>query len=346
MTGKTPLNYSRDDFRSDQVIRWCPGCGDFSILAQLQRMMPRICEETDTPRENVVFISGIGCSSRLPYYMNTFGFHSIHGRAPALATGLRIARPELQVWVITGDGDGLSIGTNHLIHTLRRNLDVKILLFNNQIYGLTKGQYSPTSEFGKKTRSSPYGVTAHPVNALALALASRATFVARTIDTETRHLQEILLRAARHRGSVFVEILQNCNIFNDGAFDHLKAREVKEDRLLFLQHGEPMLFGRNREKALVAASPSHDQHFEAVADAGSTDRPILVHDETSTNEGFIYGLANMEYPAFPVPVGVLRAVERPTYEDLVVQQVEEASRRHGDGSIGELLSSGECWTVE
>ena len=346
MTETRPLTYRRDDFRSDQVIRWCPGCGDFSILAQLQRMMPTICAETGTRKEDIVFISGIGCSSRFPYYMDTFGFHSIHGRAPALAMGLKITRPELQVWIVTGDGDGLSIGTNHLIHALRRNLDVKILLFNNQIYGLTKGQYSPTSEFGKKTKSSPYGVTAHPVNALALAQASRATFVARTIDTETKHLQEVLLRAARHRGSAFVEILQNCNIFNDGAFDHLKGREVKQDRLLYLRHGEPMLFGKDSKKALVATVPSHDQHFEAVADADAHDRPILVHDETSTNEGFIYGLLNMSYPEFPVPLGVLRSVEQPTYEDLVQEQIEEARQIYGEDDLQALLGAGECWTVE
>jgi 2-oxoglutarate ferredoxin oxidoreductase subunit beta len=338
--------YKRDDFRSDQVVRWCPGCGDYSILAQMQRMMPSICAETGTSREDVVFISGIGCSSRFPYYMDTYGFHSIHGRAPALALGLKIARPELQVWVVTGDGDGLSIGGNHLIHALRRNIDVKILLFNNRIYGLTKGQYSPTSEFGKKTKSSPYGVIAQPVNSLALALASRATFVARTIDTETKHLQDVLLRAARHRGSAFVEILQNCNIFNDGAFDHLKGKEVRDERLLFLRHGQPMRFGAGDSKMVVAAPSSHDSQVVAVAEAETAAQPPLVHDEESRNIGFTYGLANMDYPDFPLPVGVLRAVAQPTYEDLVEQQIEVARQTQGSGDLEALLDAGECWTVE
>ncbi|MDH4029780.1 MAG: 2-oxoacid:ferredoxin oxidoreductase subunit beta [Chromatiales bacterium] len=346
MSDTFPLKYTRDDFRSDQVVRWCPGCGDYSILAQVQRVMPRICAETQTPRENIVFISGIGCSSRFPYYMDTYGFHSIHGRAPALALGLKIARPEMQVWVITGDGDGLSIGGNHLIHAIRRNIDVKILLFNNRIYGLTKGQYSPTSEIGKKTKSSPYGVIAQPVNALGLALASRATFIARTLDTDSKHLQEVLLRAAHHRGTAFVEILQNCNIFNDGAFDDIKARDVRDDRLLFLEHEKPMRFGAGGSKVLIPSGAAHDTHFAAVAEAGHGMDRALVHDEASENEGFMYALANMDYPEFPVPMGVLRAVEQATYEDLVEHQIEEARERQGPGDLQALLDAGECWTVE
>jgi 2-oxoglutarate ferredoxin oxidoreductase subunit beta len=344
MSDSATPTYTRNDFKSDQVIRWCPGCGDYAILAQMQRMMPTICERTGVAKEDVVFISGIGCASRFPYYMDTYGFHSIHGRAPAFAMGLKLARPELQVWVVTGDGDALSIGGNHLIHALRRNVDAKILLFNNRIYGLTKGQYSPTSEFGKRTRSSPDGVTAQPVNALALALASRASFVARTVDTETAHLKEILLRAATHRGSAFVEILQNCNIFNDGAFDHLKAREVRDERLLFLEDGEPMRFGSDGGKALLAGGAAPGEPFARVGEAA--DPGVLVHDEGSLNEGFVYGLANLDYPDFPLPLGVLRALERPTYEDLVGQQIDEARQRQGPGDLEALLASGECWTVD
>ena len=346
MSAEKPLVYKRDDFRSDQVIRWCPGCGDYAILAQVQRMMPAICEQTQTPKENVVFISGIGCASRFPYYMDTYGFHTIHGRAPAVALGLKLARPELQVWIVTGDGDGLSIGGNHLVHALRRNFDAKILLFNNRIYGLTKGQYSPTSEFGKKTKSSPYGVTAQPLNAMALALASRASFVARTIDTETRHLQEMILRAANHRGSAFVEILQNCNIFNDGAFDDVKGRDVKAERLLHLQDGEPLRFGAADDKLLVPATGSDPDSYLAVADAATTTHPALIHDEASANGAYAYSLANMEPPTHPLPVGVIRAVAQPTYEDLVEQQIEDARARLGPGDLASLLDAGECWTVD
>ena len=348
MSSEAPLRYTRNDFKADQAVRWCPGCGDYAILAQMQRMMPEICAATDTPRENVVFISGIGCSSRFPYYMDTYGFHSIHGRAPAFALGLKMARPELQVWVITGDGDGLSIGGNHLLHALRRNLDVKILLFNNEIYGLTKGQYSPTSAFGKKTRSSPDGVIAQPVSAAALAISSRATFVARTIDTETRHLQEILLRAATHRGSAFVEILQNCNIFNDGAFDHLKAREVREERLLRLSQDGAMRFGANGDKTVVAAAPGGSHYFAVASDEpGSGPAAGAVrHDEASPNPAYAFALASMEYPEFPLPVGVLRAVSAPTYEELVEEQVRTAQAREKGGSLKDLLESGDCWKVD
>jgi 2-oxoglutarate ferredoxin oxidoreductase subunit beta len=345
MTTEVPLSYTRNDFRSDQTVRWCPGCGDYSILAQVQRIMPQVCADHGVAKEDVVFISGIGCSSRFPYYMNTYGFHSIHGRAPTLATGLKIARPELQVWIVTGDGDGLSIGGNHLMHTLRRNLDVKILLFNNRIYGLTKGQYSPTSEFGKKTKSSPYGVTARPVDTIALALASGATFAARTIDTETKHLQEVLTRAAAHRGSAFVEILQNCNIFNDGAFEHLTDRKVHDDRLLYLRHGEPMTYGPDGELAIVSEGIGSDVHLECARVQDTTPDHIINHDETSRNDSFVYGLAKMDYPDFPVPIGVFRAREHPTYEDLVEQSIEQASEKLGPGDLESLLGSGDTWTV-
>jgi 2-oxoglutarate ferredoxin oxidoreductase subunit beta len=342
MSAEMTAKYTRSDFRTDQAVRWCPGCGDYAILAQMQRMMPEICSATGVPRENVVFISGIGCSSRFPYYMNTYGFHSIHGRAPALALGLKIARPELQVWVVTGDGDGLSIGGNHLVHALRRNLDVKILLFNNEIYGLTKGQYSPTSAIGKKTRSSPDGVLSHPVSAAGLAVASRATFVARTIDTETRHLQSMLLRAACHRGSAFVEILQNCNIFNDGAFDHLKSREVRDDRLLVLEDGQPLVFGAGGSRSLAAAPPGGPGYFEvAESSAGSA----LCPDEASPNTAYVHALAGLDYPEFPVPIGVLRAVTESSYEALVEERIADARARKGVGNLESLLASGDCWTV-
>ena len=248
-TGDSPLDLpvlTRKDFVSDQEVRWCPGCGDYSILAQTQKVMP----DFGYPRENIVFISGIGCSGRLPYYMNTYGFHTIHGRAPAIATGLRAARPELMVWVITGDGDALSIGGNHLLHSMRRNVDIKVIMFNNRIYGLTKGQASPTSEFGKVTKSSPSGTIDHPISPLTVALAAEASLIARSVDTHTEHLQQTLERVGFHKGSVFVEVLQNCNIFNDGAYRDFTDREVREDRMLVLEHGKPMIFGKDRDRGI------------------------------------------------------------------------------------------------
>ena len=346
MTVSDNVKYRREDFTSDQTVRWCPGCGDYSILAQVQRMMPQICAESGIAREDVVFVSGIGCASRFPYYMNTYGFHTIHGRAPTVALGLKIARPDLQVWVVTGDGDGLSIGGNHLIHTLRRNLDVKILLFNNRIYGLTKGQYSPTSEFGKKTKSSPLGVIAQPVNPLSLACASRASFIARTIDKDTKHLQQVLLRTARHRGSAFVEIYQNCNIFNDFAFDHLTDRKVRSERLLYLEHGSPLTFGENGDKAVVSVGRGAATRLGVKARSEVDESDLIVHDEATDNDAYAYALSGIDYPEFPVPVGVLRAQEGPTFEDLVADQIEEAQRRKGVGSLEALMRSGEVWTVE
>jgi 2-oxoglutarate ferredoxin oxidoreductase subunit beta len=346
VTDQANTEYRREDFISDQTVRWCPGCGDYSILAQVQRMMPQICAEGGFRREDIVFVSGIGCSSRFPYYMNTYGFHTIHGRAPTVALGLKIARPDLQVWVITGDGDGLSIGGNHLIHTLRRNLDVKILLFNNRIYGLTKGQYSPTSEFGKRTKSSPLGVIAKPVNPVLLACASRASFIARTIDTDTKHLQAVLLRAARHRGSAFVEIYQNCNIFNDLAFEHLTDRAVRSERLLYLQHGKPLTFGNDGEKAIVSAGRGAAARLAVADRADVSDTDIVVHDEGIDNDAYAYALGTIDYPEFPVPVGVFRAIEGPTFDDLVADQITEAQRRKGPGDLEALMHSGEVWTVE
>ncbi|MBI2969573.1 MAG: 2-oxoacid:ferredoxin oxidoreductase subunit beta [Gammaproteobacteria bacterium] len=338
--------YSRGDFVSDQTIRWCPGCGDYSILAQMQRVMPEICREMNLPRENVVFVSGIGCSSRFPYYMNTYGFHTIHGRAPTVATGLKVSRQDLQVWVITGDGDGLSIGGNHLIHCLRRNIDLKILLFNNRIYGLTKGQYSPTSELGKKTKSSPLGTVEEPINPLSIAIAAEASFVARAIDTDTGHLREILLRAARHRGSAFVEILQNCNVFNDGAFATFTDKAVRDDRTVYLRHGEPLILGGKRDKALTlrrGASGLLQPEIVQVADLDPSE--ILVHDERAQSSALAFLLAQMDAPEFPVPLGVFRSLERPLYGQMLNAQVDSAVRERGRGDFFAHLHAGDTWEV-
>jgi len=332
---ESPAKLTRKDFITDQDVRWCPGCGDYAILAQVQKVMP----ELGIPRENIVFISGIGCSSRFPYYMNTYGFHSIHGRAPTIASGLKITRPELSVWVVTGDGDGLSIGGNHLIHILRRNVDVNILLFNNRIYGLTKGQYSPTSEQGKVTKSTPFGSPDYPFNPISVALGAQATFVARSIDVEAKHLQETLHRAYRHRGTAFVEILQNCNIFNDGAFASLTDKDTKADTQLVLEHGKPLIFGKNRDKGLRLRNGK----IEVVQlGDGTSEKDLLVHDETDA--GLAFMLSQLSPPEFPTPVGVFRAVERPTYEDIVRGQVESAKKRK-PADLNELLRQGDIWTV-
>jgi 2-oxoglutarate ferredoxin oxidoreductase subunit beta len=326
---------TRKDFISDQDVRWCPGCGDYSILAQVQRVMP----ELGLPRERFVFVSGIGCSSRFPYYMNTYGFHSIHGRAPAIASGLKIARPDLSVWVVTGDGDGLSIGGNHLIHALRRNVGLKILLFNNRIYGLTKGQYSPTSEIGKVTKSSPFGSVDYPFNPIAVAMGVDASFVARTIDVEAKSLQEILRRAYEHPGGAFIEILQNCNIFNDGAWERLTDKATKADTVLLLEHGKPLIFGKNRDKGLRLGAGGS---LEVVTlGNGTSESDLLVHDER--NRPLAYMLAHLENPT---PIGVFHAMARPAYEDAMAQQVDAARQKQGDGDINSLFKRGETWVVE
>jgi 2-oxoglutarate ferredoxin oxidoreductase subunit beta len=330
---------TRKDFVSDQEVRWCPGCGDYSILAQTQKTMP----DFGVPKENIVFISGIGCSGRLPYYMNAYGFHTIHGRAPTLATGLKTARPELMVWVITGDGDALSIGGNHVLHSMRRNVDIKLIMFNNRIYGLTKGQASPTSELGKKTKSSPAGTIDYPIQPLSIALAAEASFVARSVDTHTEHLQTTLNRAGFHHGSTFVEVLQNCNIFNDGAFRDFTERDVREDRMLVLEHGKPMVFGANRDKGIRLRG----LHPEVVAlGDGVTEYDLLVHDEEAEDPYLAYMLSRMWWPAFPVPVGVFRRVSRPTHDQLVQGQIDDAIARQGEGDLSKLLVSGETWVVE
>jgi 2-oxoglutarate ferredoxin oxidoreductase subunit beta len=338
-TPSAPPALSRKDFVSDQEVRWCPGCGDYSILAQTQKVMP----DFGYPRENIVFISGIGCSGRLPYYMNTYGFHTIHGRAPTLATGLKAARPDLMVWVITGDGDALSIGGNHVIHSMRRNVDIKLIMFNNRIYGLTKGQASPTSEIGKRTKSTPAGTIDTPISPLSIALAAEATFIARSVDTHTEHLQQTFDRAGHHKGSAFVEVLQNCNIFNDGAFRSFTDREVRDDRTLVLEHGKPMIFGKDRDKGIRLKG----MHPEVVQlGKGVSEEDLLVHDEKSDDPYLAFMLSRIYYPDFPVPVGVLRDVSRPTHDQLMTEQLESALAQSGPGDLGQLLKAGETWVVE
>ena len=331
----TPL--SRKDFVSDQDVRWCPGCGDYSILAQTQKTMP----DLGVPKEKFVFVAGIGCSSRFPYYMNAFGFHTIHGRAPAIATGVKIANPDLSVWVITGDGDALSIGGNHLIHVLRRNVDINIVMFNNQIYGLTKGQYSPTSEFGKKTKSSPFGSLDRPFNPPSVALGAQSTFVARTIDSHTQHLQEMLKRVHQHKGTSFLEVYQNCNIFNDGAFAHVKDKDVKDDNVLELKHGEPMIFGKEQNKGIRLNG--FNPEIVKIGTGISAD-DLLVHDENNRNLAGL--LANFaEEDSLPTPLGVIYAEDQPRYEELMIEQIEEAKKKLGEGDLQKLLAGTDTWEV-
>jgi len=335
-----PGQLKKADFISDQEVRWCPGCGDYAILNNVQKVMP----ELGIPREKIVFVSGIGCSSRFPYYMNTYGFHSIHGRAPAIATGIKCANPDLSVWVITGDGDALSIGGNHFIHAIRRNLDLNYILFNNRIYGLTKGQYSPTSEFGKKTKSTPAGTIDYPVNPLSLAIASEATFVARSIDIDVKHLGAMVEAAAKHKGISFIEVYQNCNIFNDGAFDHFAERTVRSDRVLYLEHGKPMVFGKNREKGIRMNGALPE--VVTIGENGITENDLLVHDINLNDPSVAFMLARMEQPEFPQPVGIFRAIERATYEDMMVDQIAASVAKAGPGSLEKLINSGDTWIVE
>ena len=330
---------SRKDWASDQEVRWCPGCGDYSILTAVQLLMP----ELGVRPEETVFVSGIGCSSRFPYYMNTYGMHSIHGRAPAIATGLAVARPDLDVWVVTGDGDGLSIGGNHLIHALRRNVDITILLFNNQIYGLTKGQFSPTSEVGKVTKSTPFGSLDHPFNPLSLALGAEASFVARTHDLDRQHLQEVLRRAHEHKGAAFVEIYQNCNVFNDGAFDTITSKANRGANLIPLVHGQPIRFGDEGERGVVLDTQGRAAIVD-VADVG--EDALLVHDETRPDPTLAFALSRLAPgPTAPTPVGVFRAVERPEYAEQVSGQLAAAQVDSGPGELSQLLASGGTWQV-
>jgi 2-oxoglutarate ferredoxin oxidoreductase subunit beta len=330
----------KKDFQTDQEVRWCPGCGDYAILSAVQSVFP----ELGIPREKFVVVSGIGCSSRFPYYMNTYGFHTIHGRAPAVATGIKIAHPELDVWVATGDGDALSIGGNHTIHMLRRNVGIKVLLFNNRIYGLTKGQYSPTSELGKRAKSTPMGSVDRPFNPLVLALGAEATFVARSVDVFQSHLKATLRKAAAHKGAAFVEILQNCNIFNDGAWEGLTSKEVRDDKLIALEHGKPLIFGKDHDKGIRLTG----MHLEIVdLSGGASQDDLLVHDEQHPNPAYAGLLAHMDrIPGMPSPIGVLRATSAPRYEDLMAEQLLSARSKLGEGNLEELLRTGDTWEVK
>ncbi|WP_055588284.1 2-oxoacid:ferredoxin oxidoreductase subunit beta [Peterkaempfera griseoplana] len=329
------------DFKSDQEVRWCPGCGDYAVLAAVQSFMP----ELGLARENVVFVSGIGCSSRFPYYMNTYGMHSIHGRAPAIATGLASSRPDLSVWVVTGDGDALSIGGNHLIHALRRNVNLKILLFNNRIYGLTKGQYSPTSELGKITKSTPMGSLDAPFNPVSLALGAEASFVARTIDSDRKHLQSVLRAAAEHRGTALVEIYQNCNIFNDGAFDALKEPATRDEALIRLEQGRPIRFGSDGSQGVFRDHATGDLHIAEVT--AENEASVLVHDAHSASPTTAFALSRLTDPdtLHHTPIGVLRDVDRPVYDTLMADQLDQAVRQRGQGDLAALLTGGDTWQV-
>jgi len=333
------VKLSRKDFQSDQEVRWCPGCGDYSILTAVQLLLP----ELDVKPENLVFVSGIGCAARFPYYMNVYGLHGIHGRAPAIATGIALTRPDLDVWVITGDGDALSIGGNHLIHSLRRNVNFTMLLFNNQIYGLTKGQYSPTSEVGKVTKSTPFGSIDHPFNPVSLALGAEATFVARTHDMDRKHMTETFRRAHAHRGSSFVEVYQNCNVFNDGAFAAVTAKEARPNMLIDLKHGEPIRFGAEGQHGVVLNARGETEVVD-VADVGE-DR-LLVHDEHRDDPSLAFALSRLaDTPTVPTPVGVFRDVERPIYEGEVQRQLVGAQEQRGPGDLAALIGSGATWEV-
>ena len=337
MTATLPV-LTANDFASDQDVRWCPGCGDYSILAQMKKVLPEI----GVPPEKTVFVSGIGCSSRFPYYVNTYGVHSIHGRAPAVATGLKVTRPDLTVWVITGDGDALSIGGNHFIHCLRRNLDVNIVLFNNRIYGLTKGQYSPTSHQGQVTKSTPMGAVDHPLNPTMIALGAQATFVARSIDVHIKHLGETLKRAAAHKGTSFVEVYQNCNVFNDGAWSYAQDKSTRDDHTVELIHGKPLIFGKDRSKG-IRLNGFKLEVVDMERDHVKED-DLLFHDETA-DITYPFLLARMRRPEFPEPIGVFRAVQDSTFEEDLRGQITTATAKRGRGDLQRLLTGSDTWTV-
>lgn len=334
----TDTALSARDFKSSQEVKWCPGCGNYSILNQMQKVLA----ETGATKENTVFVSGIGCSSRFPYYMDTFGFHGIHGRAPSIATGIKIANPDLNVWVITGDGDGLSIGTNHLIHTIRKNIGLKIVLFNNRIYGLTKGQYSPTTEFGKKTKSSPWGTIDYPIHPICISIGAEVTFIARCVDVDVKCMQTILRRAAEHKGTAFVEIYQDCNVYNHGAYSFASDRKTKLDNVLYLEHGKPMIFGKDRDKGirLNGITPEVVERGKGIA-----VNDLLIHDEKAPEPTLAYLLSRMHFPDYPEPVGVFRDVEEPAYENLLMNQIGEATKKLGEGTLESLFNAGDTWTV-
>ncbi len=335
------LTLTKKDFTSDQEVRWCPGCGDYAILSTVQSFLP----ELGIAPHQIVFVAGIGCSGRFAYYLDTYGVHGIHGRAPALATGIATTRPDLSVWVVTGDGDALSIGGNHLIHALRRNVDIKVLLFNNRIYGLTKGQYSPTSEPGKVTKSTPFGSLDHPFNPVGLALGADATFVARTIDNDRKHFGEVLRSAAEHKGAAFIEIYQNCNVFNDGAFAAVRDKQAgAQQNQIRLEHGQPIRFGKDGERGVVQRS---DGSLEIVTVADVGEEALLVHDAHRAEPSLAFALAHLsERPTGPTPIGVFREIGRPVYGRAMDEQLEEAKERLGQGDLAALLHSGDTWTVE
>lgn len=331
--------YTAKDFTSNQDVRWCPGCGDYSILAQVQRVLPSL----GIKREEIVFVAGIGCSSRFPYYMNTYGFHTIHGRATAVATGVKAANPKLSVWIAAGDGDLLSIGGNHLLHLLRRNVDVNLLLFNNRIYGLTKGQYSPTSEKGKITKSSPFGSIDFPLNPVSVALGANSTFIARTMDRDPKHLQEMITRCTKHKGTSFLEIFQNCNIYNDGAFFLYTEKETRAENVLYLEHGKPMVFGANNSKG-IRLNGFHPEIVD-LTDGKFIVDDLVVHDEKSRDLAFILGNFH-EHPGFPAPVGVFLDIERECYEDLLQEQINKAIELKGKPDLDELLKGTSTWEIK
>jgi len=330
---------TRKDFISSADVRWCPGCGDYAILNSIQNVLP----ELGIPKEKFVFVSGIGCSSRFPYYMNTYGFHTIHGRAPAIATGVKVANPELSVWVMTGDGDGLSIGGNHLIHTLRRNVDINIILFNNKIYGLTKGQYSPTSDQGQITKTSPYGTLEHAINPISIAIASQATFIARTIDTNPKHMKEMFKRAALHKGVAFVEVYQNCVIFNNNAWRDISGRDVREERILFLEQGKPLKFGAGGKKGLRQNNLALE--VVTLGEHGITEKELIVHDESREDPAYAFQLAELKFPEFPIAVGIFRDVDHESYESLVEKQIDAAISTDGRRNLQRLLKGDEYWEI-
>jgi len=337
------MNYTPQDFKSDQEVRWCPGCGDHAILNAVQKALPEVSKQLKYNLERYVFVSGIGCSSRFPYYVNTFGFHGIHGRASAIATGVKVANPTLSVWQVTGDGDALAIGGNHFIHAVRRNIDINILLFNNQIYGLTKGQYSPTSPLGAITKTSPFGTVEHPFRPGELVIGAQGKFFARSLDVDVKLTAEVMVEAAKHDGTSVVEILQNCVIFNDGAYDYITDREHRDDRVIVLRHGEKMVFGKNRDKGLVLSGLS--LKVVTIGQGGFTMDDILVHDAYNPNPGIHMMLANMEYPDYPVALGVIRNVKDSTYDDNVRDQVLEVMKTAKIKSVDDLLNSGDTWEV-
>jgi len=334
------LELTKKDFATDQEVRWCPGCGDYAILSATQQVLPTL----GLPREKFVIVSGIGCASRFPYYMNVYGFHTVHGRAPAVATGIKITNPDLSVWIVSGDGDALSIGGNHLIHMMRRNLDVRIMLFDNRIYGLTKGQYSPTSEMGKRTKSTPFGSIDRPFNPIALALGAGATFIARSIDVMAPHLRQTLTRAHEHRGTAFVQIYQNCNIFNDGAFAAMRDKSLRDDAVLQLEDGQPMVFGKNRDKGVRLNADDYSLEVIQLGQ-GLTEDDCLIHDVHARPSRLML-LAEMAPPDFPTPIGVIRSAERPTFDASVREQIHAVTRDKGRGDLRAALRSGNTWEVK